>query len=107
MNINMQELGLGDISNICDVSRDVLQGMYKMPLSRTSTTNRHVMLLFTFLCVHATGRQDPIQSERRDAYRANLSREKTGDKFDLSHHTFAVHRRARSRGMVTRQIRSS
>ena len=30
---------------------------------------------------NATGRQDPIQSERRDAYRANISREKTGDKF--------------------------
>ena len=30
---------------------------------------------------NATGRQDPIQSERRDAYRANFSREKTGDKF--------------------------
>ena len=30
---------------------------------------------------NATGRQDPIQSERRDAYRANFSREKTGDNF--------------------------
>ena len=39
-------LGLGDISNICDVSRDVLQGMYKMPLSRTSNINWHAMFLF-------------------------------------------------------------
>ena len=39
-------LGLGDISNICDVSRDVLQGMYKMPLSRTSNTNWHAMFIF-------------------------------------------------------------
>ena len=30
---------------------------------------------------NATGRQDPIQSERRDVYRANFLREKTGDKF--------------------------
>ena len=36
------------------------------------------------ICVftpNATVRQDPIQSERRDAYRANFSREKTADKF--------------------------
>ena len=36
------------------------------------------------ICVftpNATGRQDPIQSERRDVYRANFSREKSGDKF--------------------------
>ena len=48
---------------------------------------------------NATGRQDPIQSERIDAYRANF--------FDLSRHTFAVHRRVRSRGFVAWQIRSS
>ena len=36
------------------------------------------------LCVHSKrdGRQDPIQSERIDAYRANFSREKkAGDRF--------------------------
>ena len=36
------------------------------------------------ICVftpNATVRQDPIQSERRDAYRVNFSQEKTGDKF--------------------------
>ena len=30
---------------------------------------------------NATGRQDLVQSECRDAYRANFSREKTGDEF--------------------------
>ena len=44
--VSLWKLGLGDISNICDVSRDVLQGMYKMPLSRTSNTNWHAMFLF-------------------------------------------------------------
>jgi hypothetical protein len=51
---------------------------------------------------NATGRQDPIQSERRDAYRANFSWEKTGDKFVAPHF-----RRARSRGFVPRLIRLS
>ena len=82
------QLVLGDISNICDVSRDVLQGMYKMPLSRTSNINWHAMFLFAaagILIVRSnqTRRGNKIPYKVNvDAFRANSSREKTGDKFD-------------------------
>jgi hypothetical protein len=75
-------LGLGDISNICDVSRDVLQGMYKMHLSRTSNTNWHAMFIFFFHTRFAfTRRGDKISYKvnvetrigRKNFIRATLS----------------------------------
>ena len=58
---------------------------------------------------NARGRQDPIQSERRDegegeffAREIQICRATNQYlwRFDLSRHTFAVHKRARSRGFV-------
>ena len=69
--------------------------------------DRKMLSSYCVFTPNATGRQDPIQSERIDAFWANFSREKTATSFDLSRHTFAVDRRARSRESVARKICSS
>ena len=43
--------------------------------------DRKMLSSYCVFTPNATGRQDPIQSERIDAFWANFSREKTGDKF--------------------------
>ena len=53
---------------------------------------------------NATGRQDPIQVNVETRIGRILCERKPATSFDLSRHTFAVHRRARSRGFVARQI---